>query len=131
MLRVAPDELLLLGSDIGANEIGQELASRDASSLVLDVSDGYALWAIDGDDHRTAFARLSAVPLPVAPAIVQGLVAQVPAKVIVETTRIVIVVSSVVSAHVHDRIASACADLIDTRHSEAQPLHKAEQRVTA
>ena len=129
--RVAPDELLLLGNDLNADEVVQQLMTRDPNCLVLDVSDGYALWAIEGAGHKAAFGRLSAVPLPDAPAIVHGLVAQVPATAIVKDTRIVIVVSSAVSAHLHGRIAGACAELLEATYDEARPLHETEGRVPA
>jgi hypothetical protein len=116
-VRVAPDELLLVsGGATNARprripDLEAALHAHDGGSLVLDLSSGLAIWALRGDDRFEAFGRLSALKLPVPPAAVQGLVAHVPAKVIVNSDSLLLIVSSVLSHHLRERVLVACADL--------------------
>jgi len=111
-IRAAPDELLLLGERHRCESLDAELRALDPGGLVLDVSSSYAVWSLRGDERLEAFGRLSAIPLPAAPAEVQGLVAHVPAKVLVSSDELLVLVSSVVSHHLAARVRTACADLV-------------------
>lgn len=113
-VRVAPDELLLLTDARHVSEIEDKLQSLDGGSLVFDLSSGYATWALAGDDRLEAFCRLSAIKLPDPPATAQGLVAHVPAKVIVRPEELLLMVSSGYSHHIRERVLGACADLSPT-----------------
>lgn len=113
-IRVAPDELLMLveiDEAIGHLAAAERsLAVLDPGGLALDVSAGFAVFRLRGD-WPEAFARLCAAPLPESPACIQALFAHVPAKVVVTTDELLVVVSSVVSHHIRDRILTACRDL--------------------
>jgi hypothetical protein len=107
-LRVAPTELLLLGEQRRLREFDDGLRALDPDGLALDLSSAYATWAVRGDDRFEAFARLSAFPLPEPGGFAQGLVAHVPAKVVVRRDDLLVVVSSVVSHHLRERLSSVC-----------------------
>ena len=112
-LRVAPTELLLLGARASLGELRQRMAALDPHGLALDLSSAYATWVVRGDDRFEAFARLSAIPLPAPGGFAQGLVAHVPAKVVVRENDLLVTVSSVVSHHLRERLPAACRDLAE------------------
>ena len=82
--RVAPDELLWLGDPEQAGALEAEgkrqLAGAGERALVVDNSDGWALFSIVGDGRADALARLSSLRLP-DEGFRQGKVADVPGKV--------------------------------------------------
>ncbi len=104
--RTAPDEALIVADHERAAEVEREVADRisalDDEAVVLDVTDGWAAWTLDGTDARAAFAYLSALHLP-EEGFVQGDVAHVPAKVLVEAGALVILVPSYWGAHLRER----------------------------
>ena len=108
--RVADDELLLLCAPPVTDEVAREVATRlaalDPDAVVIDTSDGWAAIAIVGDDARASFGLLSRLELPVT-GFVQGEVVHVPAKVVADDGRVLILVPSIWEAHLHDRAASA------------------------
>lgn len=105
-VRVAPGELLLLGEHPQDSRL-----DGDPNGVVLDLTSGFAIWSLRGDDRFEAFRRLSAVELPNGGGVVQGLVAHLPAKVIARVAELIVMVSSVASHHLCDRVVVACADL--------------------
>jgi hypothetical protein len=115
--RVAPDEMLLLTlreDDTRAqrfSELESSLGSLDGGGLVLDLSDGFAVWAVAGELRFEAFSRLSALQLSESPACVQGLVAHIPTKIVVQTDSLLLIVPSVLSHHLRKRVLTSCADL--------------------
>jgi hypothetical protein len=66
--RIAPDEALLLGrpgsGDKLVGKANAKATGADPDAVVLDTTDGWAVWTLEGAASREAFARLSAVPLP-------------------------------------------------------------------
>jgi hypothetical protein len=110
-LRIAPTELLLLGGARPLRYTEERLRGLDPGGLALDLSSAYAIWSVRGDDRFEAFARLSALPLPGPGGFAQGLVAHVPAKVVVRRDDLLIVVSSVVSHHLQGRLPAVCGQL--------------------
>jgi hypothetical protein len=124
-VRVAPNELLLLTDRSRVGEIEAGLSATDASCLVLDVSSSFAIWALRGDGYFEAFGRLSQLKLPAAPAVVQGLVAHVPAKVLVLDSELLVLVSSALSHHLRERIVAACRDLAPKEVEAAQVEERA------
>ena len=110
--RVAPDELLLIGPPGSAGELLEACAPL-ASGLVLGDPDAFAVWTLAGPQAEEAFARLSAIELPGGRAFLQGSVAGVPAKVLVEAGRIDVFVSSALGHHLRERVLAACADLLE------------------
>ena len=113
--RIAPDEAMLLTPSPGdTNALVASAHERatgvDPDAVVLDASDGWTAWALEGDSFRGAFARLSALELTGA-GLVQGEVTGVPVRVVAQPERLVLLVPAMWSEHVRSRILSRCADL--------------------
>jgi hypothetical protein len=121
-VRVAPNELLLLTDRSRVGELEGELGSADPTGLVVDLSSAFAIWSFRGDARFEAFCRLSQLELPGAPAVVQGLVSHVPAKVVVLEDELLVLVSSAVGHHVHERVLKACADLAPVETAGAREV---------
>jgi hypothetical protein len=113
-VRVASDELLLLGQE-SARTVPSE---NDSGLLRVDLSSAFATFAVTGDARFEAFSRLSAFRLP-SEGVALGLVADVPAKVIVRTDEILLVVSSLMFRHVRERVLSSCLDLLPNYDEES------------
>lgn len=112
--RVAKDEALLFSDPRHADEVSRAAVDRlsDSGSLVITDTDSYAAWSLVGDDVDNAFSYLSAIALPNArPALLQGLVGGVPAKIVVERMRVLILVSSALDHHLHQQALIACGSL--------------------
>jgi sarcosine oxidase gamma subunit len=112
--RVAPDELLWLGDPEQAGALEAEgkrqLAGAGERALVVDNSDGWALFSIVGDGRADALARLSSLRLP-DEGFRQGKVADVPGKVFARAGRIDILCTSDVRWYVRERLLQSGADL--------------------
>lgn len=110
--RVAPDELLWLGDPEQAAALEAEgkkqLAGAGERGLVVDNSDGWALFSLVGDGGAGALARLSSLRLP-AEGFLQGKVAGVPGKVFARAGRIDILCTSDVRWYVGERLLHAGA----------------------
>ncbi len=132
--RVAPDELMLLGPpSTRANIVAgvtHFIAEADPHALTIVQADAWSIWALTGDDRRRAFARLSPIQLPESPAFLQGGVAHVPAKTLVLSDTLYIMVSSTLGHHLRTRILAACADL-NPREDSPTPLTVSPARVDA
>ena len=108
--RIAPDELIVIGSREAAGDILAACSRRVEDGLTLDHTDAFAAWLISGPDAGQAFARLSAIRLPdERPAFVQGAVAGVPAKVLAEPDQILVLVPSTLGSHLGERLTEATA----------------------
>jgi hypothetical protein len=112
--RVAPDELLWLGDPERADELEAEgkkqLAGVGERGLVVDNSDGWALFSLIGEGGSDALARLSSLRVP-DEGFLQGKVAGVPGKVFVRAGRIDILCTSDVRWYVGERLLHAGADV--------------------
>jgi hypothetical protein len=101
--RVAPDELLWLGDPEQATALEAEgtrqLAGAGARGLVVDNSDGWALFSLVGDGREDALARLSSLRLPV------------PGKVFAREGRIDLLCTSDVRWYVRERLLHAGASV--------------------
>lgn len=110
--RTAPDELLLVGAAGVAAELVRETTDRvgalDPDALVMDVTDGWAGFVLAGEGARRAFAYLSALELP-QEGFLQGHVAHVPAKILVEGEALVLLVPAFWGAHLGQRILADAA----------------------
>jgi hypothetical protein len=104
--RVAADESLLIGGAVLEKASGLA-AGADPDALVLDVTEGWASWRLEGEDARVAFARVSELCLP-GDGFIQGEVARVPAKVLVDDVGITLLVPAMVADHVRERIMADC-----------------------
>jgi hypothetical protein len=110
-LRVAPDEALLVADDTAAvlREASGLVTSGDPDAVVIDTTDGWAVIALEGDQAADVFARVSQVPLAAGTA--QGGVAHVPAIVVAEPGRIVLVFPAMWRDAVRERILADGAGL--------------------
>jgi sarcosine oxidase gamma subunit len=125
-VRIAPDEVLLLappGSAAGV--IAAATSAMSSGALVVDQTDAYAGWTISGSDVVELFARLSAIPLDRDhAAVLQGLVAKVPAKILVTNRHLQLLVSSNLAHHIKERVLTVGADL-EARLADAVEFHPA------
>jgi hypothetical protein len=107
--RFAPDEMLLVREPEAADALVRDAGAAragDEDAVVLDATDGWAVWTLEGDGARDAFQRLSS--LPAIEGFAQGEVASLPAKVVVEGGRIHLFVASMVSEHLRSQIIARC-----------------------
>jgi len=126
--RVAADEVLLIAepgaSDDLARTSAETATAADPDAVVLDTTDGWAVWTLEGNDAREAFARLSAVPLP-EQGFTQGDVAHLPAKVVVSKgrghLRLHLLVPAMWGAFLRERILHDCASLGVRQRAEPAP----------
>ena len=106
--RVAGDEVLWVGDAASTGELLAALQSQLAAlgnrAAVVDHSDGYALFALTGEDREELFARLSSIRIPAAGGFVQGNFAGVPARIFCGSDRLEVIVTSDVSWFVGDRL---------------------------
>jgi sarcosine oxidase gamma subunit len=105
---VAPDEVLLIAA--AAGPIVDAVSAVDADGLVLDVSDGWSAWTLDGADAREAFARLSELDLP-GEGFVQGEVARLPVKVLAGPELVTLLIPAMWGDYLGERIRTDCAAL--------------------
>jgi hypothetical protein len=112
-VRTAPDEALLLAPPgRAAGVIAAATSAMSSGALVVDQTDAYSGWTISGSDVFELFARLSAIPLDREhPAVLQGLVAKVPAKVLVDISHLQLLVTSNLAHHIQERVLTVGADL--------------------
>jgi hypothetical protein len=114
-IRVAPDELLLIAAPNETARLSEiahaQLAEEDPGGLAFDVSDGFSAWTLRGEARLETFARLCAIPPAEPPAAVQGLFAHIPAKVVFAQDCLHVIVASVLSQYLRERIVAASADL--------------------
>lgn len=104
--RVAPDEAMLLGGSSGAAKLAATAAitveAVDPDAVVLDTTDGWAVWTIEGDGASDVFARLSALELEEG--YTQGAVAHVPVRIVARSDRIHLIVPAMWREHIRHRI---------------------------
>lgn len=108
---IASDEVILLCEPDRARSVAESASSSfvDGTALTLDDSDSFACWWLAGDRVDDALARLSEIRLPSdRPAFFQGLVAGIPAKVVLEAESALVLVSSSLSHHFRARTLKAC-----------------------
>jgi sarcosine oxidase gamma subunit len=121
-VRVAPDELLLIGA-LGsgpkvAAAAAKAIRAADDDALVTDVTDGWIVWTLGGSDAHDAFERLSMLHLPEA-GVVQGDVARLPVKVVVDGQRLHLAVPSSWAAYLRERIVALALPVAEA--AEPQP----------
>jgi sarcosine oxidase gamma subunit len=113
--RVAPDEVLWVGERERASELvatmATALSGHGNRATVVDHSDGYALFTLEGPARNELFARLSSIRLPATDAFVQGNFAGVPARTFCTADRLEVIVTSDVAWFVSGRLEHAAGDL--------------------
>jgi sarcosine oxidase gamma subunit len=107
---VSPVEVAIMG-DASITALRQAVERVDPDALVRDVSDGWVLHTLEGPGARYAFARLSELELPTF-GFVQGAVARIAVRVLVEGDRIHLLVPSMFAAHLRERIEDECRELL-------------------
>lgn len=107
--RVAPDEAMVLGEP--PEDLEASVLALDPDALVLDVSEGWSLLELRGSDAREAFARISELELPER-GFVQGEVARVGVRVLVQDDRLRVLVPAMWTEHVRERILADAAELL-------------------
>jgi hypothetical protein len=121
--RIAPDEILLVsepGAEAALLGVAAAATASDPDALVVEVTDGWAVWTLAGEETREVFARLSAIPLPVE-GFTQGEVAHVPVKVLSLPDRLHLLVPSMWGDYLRERILAECTDLGVHESAEAAP----------
>jgi len=111
--RVAPDEVMLVREPgVGAALVRDAIAvtAGDPDAVVLETSDGWAVWTLEGDARRAAFARLSDIPLG-EQGYVQGDVVHVPVRVIVDSSSLHLFVPAMWRGYLRRRIFERCSSL--------------------
>jgi hypothetical protein len=114
--RVAPDERWLVGPAQSADELLRWAVARAESigptAYAIDVTDAWAVYTVVGSGTDEVWARLSENRVPPGrPAFVQGAVATIPAKAIVQDGCIHFFTPSPLGHHLPNRITEACGDL--------------------
>lgn len=107
---VSPVEVAIVG-DLSITAVRQAVQRVDPDAVVRDVSDGWVVHTLRGPDARLAFARLSELELP-ASGFVQGAVARVGVRVLVDGDRIDLLVPSMLASHLRERIEDECRELL-------------------
>jgi len=111
--RVAPDEAMVTGAADGAAALLAALeraVADDDGAVVLDVSDGWAAWAIAGADARLAVSRVSPLVLPDA-GTVQGDVLRLPGRIAASAEEIAVFVPAAYGAWVERKLRERCPEL--------------------
>jgi hypothetical protein len=111
--RVAPDESMLVREPgVGAALVRDAgaVTAGDPDAVVVDTTDGWAVWTLEGDARIEAFARLSDVRLG-EQGYVQGDVAHVPVRVIVDASRLHLFVPVMWRGYLRRRILERCSTL--------------------
>jgi hypothetical protein len=111
--RVARDEVMVTASPDAADALVTTLEKAvvdDPGAVVLDTSDGWAAWAIQGPDARLAFSRVSPLVLPAA-GTVQGDVLRLPARVAAAADEVVVFVPAGYGAWFERKLRERCPEL--------------------
>jgi hypothetical protein len=112
--RVAPDESMFVSSPLFEEELLRDVGAvtaGDADAIVLDATDGWAAWTLDGDGAGAAFERLSHIRRQRG--FMQGDVAALPARIIAESGRIHLFVPSMLGECLRERILARCGDVVE------------------
>lgn len=114
--RTAPDELWLVGPASSAGAMlahaGRHLESAASHGLAVDLSDGWSVLTVRGQEVPLVWERFSENPIPAGrPVLVQGAVAMVATKAIVFDTHIHFLNPAPLGYHLPRRILSGCPDL--------------------
>jgi sarcosine oxidase gamma subunit len=107
---ISPVEVAIVG-DASITALRRAVEHVDPDAVVRDVSDGWLMHTLEGPGARDAFARLSELELP-ASGFVQGGVARIGVRVLVQGDRVDLLVPSMLAAHLRERIEDECRDLL-------------------
>lgn len=112
--RVAPDEVLLVAPPSRTDELLRRatatLAVVEPGSLVVDQSDGWAIFSLPGEEGMLALRQLALFPFPERrPAFLQGAVAGGSAKLLMLPGVVLLLVPFALRDHVERRLREVCA----------------------
>ena len=107
---VSAVEVAIVG-DASITALRHAVERVDPDAVVRDVSDGWVLHTLEGTGAREAFARLSELELP-GSGFVQGAVARIGVRVLVDGDRVGLLVPSMLAAHLRERIEDECRELL-------------------
>jgi len=113
--RVATDEAMFV-REAGAGQAllrdAQAVTAGDADALIVDGSDGWAVWTLSGDRLPCALERLSHLEIDAdVNGFTQGDVAHIPARIVVDHGRVHLFVAAMWADYLHQQILRRCADL--------------------
>jgi hypothetical protein len=110
--RVATDELWLLGDRSRRESLLGQARAGLPGGLVVDQTDGWAMWTVRGEGGGEVLDRLMLAAVPAGGSgWVQGAIAGVAGKVIAREAALHILVPACLGHHLRDRVVAACADL--------------------
>ena len=102
---------MLIGQPGAAEEIVRaargQIAAGDAHAVVLDASDGWAVWTLSGSEANEALRRLSAVE-PGGRTYTAGDVARVPARIVSSPGLLHLLVGAMWRDYLRERLLEAC-----------------------
>ncbi len=111
--RVAPDEAMFVGRADAAAALVRDasaVTAGDPDAVVLDVTDGWTVLTLSGDEAREAFSHLSELELP-EEGYVQGDVAHVPVRMIAAPGRLQLFVPAMWGDYLVGRILGLGLDI--------------------
>lgn len=109
--RVAPDEVMVVGQPgTAAATVGRVADVVDAHAVVIDATDGWSAWTIEGEDSVLAFSYLSELELP-PEGFAQGDVVRLPAKVLTDGDRVHIFVPAMLGEELRRRVVASAGHL--------------------
>ena len=110
--RVALDEAMFIREPGAAEALVRDAGSvraGDPDAVVLDSTDGWAVWTLAGDGARDAFSRLSSMRL--AERYQQGEVANIPVRVVAEGGRVHMFVPAMWREYMRRQVLDRCKNL--------------------
>jgi hypothetical protein len=111
--RVAPDEAMFVREPAAAEALLRDagaVTAGDPDAVVVDATDGWAVWTLAGEDAREAFTRLSHVELPVG-GYTHGEVLRLPVRIVAGSSAVHLFVPSMWRTYLRDKILARCRDL--------------------
>ena len=113
--RVAPDEAMFV-REAGAGRAlfrdAQAVTAGDADAVIVDGTDGWAVWTLSGERLSDALERLSHLEIDAnVDGFTQGDVAHIPVRIVVDHGRVHLLVAAMWEDYLRQRILSRCADL--------------------
>jgi len=116
--RIAPDEAMILGGPSNPR-VAAVAETLGEDTLILDMTDGWVIWTLAGQDAYDAFRYLSPVRLK-GEGFTSGDVARVPVRIVSQADRLHLMVPAMWGAYLRERILNDCGSL-DVRE-RAEPV---------
>jgi hypothetical protein len=121
VVRVAPDEALVVATAAAPPlaEAAAAVTAVDPDAIVVETTDGWAMWALVGEGADEVFARVSRFARPEA--VGRGEVAHVPATVLAEPGRITLLFPAMWRDAVRERLVADGRSLGIVERDEPRP----------